>query len=150
MVVLWTYFKYLKIHLALTYRNISLRFIEAFIQYRTVRHKHCPFSSFLPRMSFVIRFDILLKSNKMRTFPVCVERLTRFWRELTKKHTIFVMSIHWLQKSSCKTQKKKPKNIIQGYINCQSTIKQFSFLFFLNHASAILIKISRKCGYRLS
>lgn len=45
---------------------------------------------------------------------------------------------------------KKPKNIIQGYINCQSTIKQFSFLFFLNHASAILIKISRKCGYRLS
>lgn len=128
MVVLWTYFKYLKIHLALTYRNIFLRFIEAFIQYRTVRHKHCPFSSFLPRMSFVIRFDIWLKSNKMRTFPVCVERLTRFWRELTKKHTIFVMSSIGYRSRHAKLR-KNPKNIIQGYINCQSTIKQFSFLF---------------------
>lgn len=42
MVVLWAYFKYLKIHLALTYRSIFLR-LGAFIQYRTVRHKHCPF-----------------------------------------------------------------------------------------------------------
>lgn len=74
MVVLWAYFKYLKIHLALTYRSIFLR-LGAFIQYRTVRHKHCPFLSFLPRMSFLIRFDIWLKSNVMTTSPVFCRKI---------------------------------------------------------------------------
>lgn len=126
MVVLWAYFKYLKIHLALTYRSIFLR-LGAFIQYRTVRHKHCPFLSFLPRMSFLIRFDIWLKSNVMTTSPVFVERLTRFWRKLTKKHTMFVMSIIYNMKELVRSHHAQLRKeyiifMIQEYIKCHSTI----------------------------
>lgn len=157
MVVLWAYFKYLKIHLALTYRSIFLR-LGAFIQYRTVRHKHCPFLSFLPRMSFLICFDIWLNSNVMTTSPVFVERLTRFWRELTKKHTMFVMSIIYNMKELVRvTMHNLEKNIsFSWFRNTLNVTVQFFensetvFFFVLNHASAMLIKILRKCTHRLS
>lgn len=147
MVVLWTYFKYLKIHLALTYRNIFLRFIEAFID--SASQALSIFIIFAPDVicnSFWYLVEVKQNEDFSSLCGKINEVLARIDEETHDIRDVNPLVIEVVMQNLEKTQ----KNIIQGYINCQSTIKQFSFLFFLNHASAILIKISRKCGYRLS